>query len=346
MQNCRSCRERTNRREPRVIVRSGAVVGLFGLVVASAVLGMASISLAQSSSTDAAGGSSGKSPVLLTRAEVEKLYLAAGATFTAALEHAGKEPDAARTMFAEAAALYDAAADGGAIRNTDLDTNIGNARLLAGDSARAIGAFRRALALEPGHEGAARGLAAARRAAGTESLAPRSIIPGSFLYPTAPTSPGPVAAASPTQSRFSPRALFAAGADALERVNARVRPGTLRAVAIFTYTLAFAAAIARTVGVHRVPRWAPAAVLGVSFLIASPLMIRAWRAWDVVDAVVVGADIVARQGPAELYDPAFKEPLRPGLEVRIREVRGDWARVLIADSREAWMRTSGIEPIR
>ena len=54
--------------------------------------------------------------------------------------------------------------------------------------------------------------------------------------------------------------------------------------------------------------------------------------------MVIVPNVIARNGPAALYDAAFKEPLRAGLEVAIVESRGAWTKIRLRDGREAWLR--------
>ena len=61
------------------------------------------------------------------------------------------------------------------------------------------------------------------------------------------------------------------------------------------------------------------------------------------DAVVIQDGVLARSGPAEMYDPAFKESLRPGVECRIFETRSQWLLIGLWDGRRAWVPASSVE---
>jgi hypothetical protein len=63
--------------------------------------------------------------------------------FAAGVELAPTDPSAARGRFAKAAAAWRTIVTDGGVRNPDLERNIGNASMLAGDAPRAIAAFRR-----------------------------------------------------------------------------------------------------------------------------------------------------------------------------------------------------------
>ena len=56
-----------------------------------------------------------------------------------------------------------------------------------------------------------------------------------------------------------------------------------------------------------------------------------------VSGVVVSSEVVARKGNDKSYEPAFTASLREGAEFRVLETRGDWVRVLVFDTGEAWL---------
>jgi hypothetical protein len=58
------------------------------------------------------------------------------------------------------------------------------------------------------------------------------------------------------------------------------------------------------------------------------------------DAVLTVADVQARAADAALAPPLFPGPLPAGTEVRVVERRELWARVRLANGREAWVPAS------
>ena len=52
---------------------------------------------------------------------------------------------------------------------------------------------------------------------------------------------------------------------------------------------------------------------------------------------VVTAEVVARKGNAETFEPAFTEPLLEGAEFWILERRGDWIRVRVGGDLDGWI---------
>lgn len=267
----------------------------------------------------------------LSGAGARKLFEQGNEMFRSALEKAGTDKAAAAALFRDAAAAWRTIALTGGVHNAGLETNIANASLLAGDLPRAIAAFRRAQALDPFDATIRDGLRAARRAAGTEAMAPGAA----------------TVAASDTESKGGVR-------DAVGGVGAAISGAARRAllylpergllwVAGVTYVLAFLFSGARLLGLGRIARWVPVCLLATAMLSSGPLMARDLAATP--EGVIVSSKVVARNGPAELYDPAFKEPLAAGIEVRIEERRGEWIRVRLGDGRAAWIRVADVEPI-
>jgi tetratricopeptide (TPR) repeat protein len=235
--------------------------------------------------------------------------------FERGLSIAEKDREASHAHFRAAATAWASLREGG-IQNAKLEYNIANAWMLTGDYGRAIASYRRALVLEPGNAVLREGLEAARRRAGV--VAPAEGV----------------------------RTIARRGVDLARRAQGVAPPGVWIGTAGVLWMVGWAALGARVVwrtrGMGRLAlgSWALAGLA-----IGAPVS-------DALDqrtstlAVVVSKDVVARTGPSEgVYEPAFKEPLRAGLEVRIRERRGAWARVALPENREAWVRWEQIEVI-
>jgi hypothetical protein len=249
--------------------------------------------------------------------------------FAAGVDLAPTDPSAARERFLKAAAAWRTIAIDAGVRNPDLERNIGNASLLAGDAPRAIAAFRRAMSIDPNDEAASAGLAAARRAAGTESYAP-----GAAALSTGESVGG---------WRGVLRSAGRVTGGVLDEVLGLVPPPWWLWTAVALHLAGWTLAIARVRGVGLVRRWMPIAALGAAVATSAPLIVTDVRRWRSPEAVVITAGVVARQGPAEMYDPSFKEPLSPGLEVVIGEERGEWSMIRLHDGRSAWVRSSSLE---
>lgn len=265
-----------------------------------------------------------------SRSDLQRLFEQGNQLFRSGLEQAKTDKSASATDFRDAAAAWRTVAETGGIHNARLETNIANASLLAGDVPRAIAAFRRAQAIDPLDTTIRNGLAAARRAAGTETLAP-----GANALRTD--------AAIETGFRGTLRRISDAATDTGRSALVYLPERALFWTATLSYLAAFTLAGARLLHRRRIPAWAPAGVLTIAILCAAPLIARDLSAEP--EGVVIAPGQFARNGPADLYEPAFKEPLAPGLEVRIEERRQGWARIRLHDGRAAWIEERALEPL-
>ncbi len=235
--------------------------------------------------------------------------------FEQGLSVAEKDREASHAHFRAAATLWASLREGG-IQNAKLEYNIANAWMLTGDYGRAIASYRRAVALEPGNAVVREGLEAARRRAGV--VAPAEGV----------------------------RTIAHRGVDLARRAQGVAPPGvwigTAGVLWVVGWTALGARVAWRTRGLGRLAlgSWALAGLV-----IGAPVS-EALEQRTSTLAVVVSRDVVARTGPSEgVYEAAFKEPLRAGLEVRIRERRGAWARVALPENKEAWVRLEQVEVI-
>ncbi len=63
-----------------------------------------------------------------------------------------------------------------------------------------------------------------------------------------------------------------------------------------------------------------------------------WYRFDyVVRGVITQADVVARKGNAESYEPALNEKLSEGTEFRLLERRGQWLLIRLPGGQEGWI---------
>lgn len=264
---------------------------------------------------------------------VESLFRSGNEKFREGLELAKSDRGAADAKFREAAGAWREVARTGDISNAQLECNIANASLLGGDVAGAILAYKRALAIDPTNASAKAGLAAARRSAGTEALA----LGNATESKDNPGSAGGV--------RGTINALGSVIARAANRATDLVATRTLLVAGAVCYVAFFVGASLRLLGWLRVSGYALFGLAACFALLTGPVVLRELRSSRQADAVVFASNTVARSGPADLYDPAFQEPLRPGLEVEILEVRGSWSEVRLRDGRTAWVRSDAVERV-
>ncbi len=265
-----------------------------------------------------------------SRAESERLFSQGCSLFRSGIENAKSDAVGSAALFRDAAAAWRSVALGASVHNARLELNIANASVLGGDIPRAIAAYRRAQALDPFDQGIRDGLAAARRAAGTESLAPGTGPPG--------PEPGADAGLRGTLRRIGGTLAWGA-----RRTLLYLPARGLLIGAGALYVLAFLAWSTRTLSGTRVPRWAAPAALALGLLAAGPLLARELAAKP--EGVVIAQGLIARDGPGEIYDPAFQEPLRAGIEVQVLESRAGWQRVRFADGRSAWIPEGSLDPL-
>jgi len=221
------------------------------------------------------------------------------------------QPDERIEGFANAYRLFAQAIETGQINNADLYTNLGNSALGAQRLGPAILAYRRALALEPGHVRAAKNLAHARTLLPTWVSTPeRDTLVDTFLFWT--------------------------------------RMYSIRSQAVAASIFFAAGSLLLGVAIRFKHRWA--ASLAILPLVIWAAM-TASIVWDVshtgaVDMVVVAHEAIGHCADSAGSPPRFSEPLPGGAEAQLIETRDGWAHVRLADGRDAWLRLATLEPVR
>jgi tetratricopeptide (TPR) repeat protein len=208
--------------------------------------------------------------------------------------------------FARAERLFSAAAAEGPA-SAELWTNIGTSALQADHLGTAVLAYRRALALDPDNRHAQQNLAHAR------TLLP-SWVPrhegGGFLDG------------------------FLAWQHAM---SAGERRGA-GALAFFVALAMLGAAFATGSGALRLFAFVPMVAWGL--LLASGVAGASERG-----GVIASAETIARAADSRNAPARFAEALPAGTEVTIAEVRGEWARVVLADGRDAWVNAAAVDSV-
>lgn len=62
-----------------------------------------------------------------------------------------------------------------------------------------------------------------------------------------------------------------------------------------------------------------------------------YRFSHVKHGVVIGAEVVARKGDSDSYQPAFTKPLDEGTEFQVLDQRGGWTHVRLAAAQDGWV---------
>lgn len=226
---------------------------------------------------------------------------AALADFDRAQELLADQPDVARPLFRAAAQRMESLA--ARVPNGHLEYNIGNAYLQAGDLGRAILHYRRAERFVPRDPFLTDNLREARS---------RSLIP---------IKPG-------ARDR-----LFAYLFFWHDRTSTRERA----TVAIVTFLLIWVFLTARLFR----PRRALAVLAGgcavISLVGVASVGMDLWKDHGAPSGVILAMDVPAFKGPGTSYQRQFEQPLQPGVEFTLRERRGPWWRVELADGKTGWI---------
>jgi hypothetical protein len=80
----------------------------------------------------------------------------------------------------------------------------------------------------------------------------------------------------------------------------------------------------------------------VTLLLAVSAAYDWYRHTQVTHAVVIQAEVVARKGDADSYEPAFTGPLPEATELTVQEQRGRWLRVRLKSGQEGWVRRQAV----
>jgi len=208
--------------------------------------------------------------------------------------------------FARAERLFAAAAAEDS-GSAGLWTNVGTSALQAEHLGTAILAYRRALALDPDHRHAQQNLTHARTL--LPSWVPR------------PEGHGFLDSFLAWQHSMSPGERSGAGALAF-----------LLAAAMLGAALAAGSGALRVFAVLPMIAW--------GMLVASRVADASQR-----DGVIAAAETIARAADSRNAPARFAEPLPAGTEVEIAEIRGEWARVVLADGRDAWVNAAAVDSV-
>jgi tetratricopeptide (TPR) repeat protein len=228
-----------------------------------------------------------------------------------ALYNAGNAAYAAGD-YAGAVAKYEQARGVGA-RHPDLFFNLGNAYFQSGRIGRAVLNYERGLRLAPGDDDPRFNLRLARSRAKDALETPEEGFLGGLLRRAA------------------------------DRVSlpSAVHLGVLLYLLLCTAILA--AVLLRRSPIARGWAIAAAGAVLVVFLLLAPLFwVVAGRA-SAVEGVVVAPVVEVTSGPGKDFPTVFT--VHEGMDVAVREVRGDWAQVTIPSGLSGWLPRASFDPI-
>lgn len=227
-------------------------------------------------------------------------------SYAASLEESDR--DARLAGFAHAEGLFASVIESGA-HSAALETNLGNAALQAEHRGRAVLAYRRALELDANFPRALQNLEHVRSLlpGWVPRPEPAGIFDTFFFYRALPRADRALAGS----------AAFALGG-LLIGLSIRLRLGALRgAGALALVAWALLAGSASFDGFDGRNKAANA-------------------------AVITSDEVLARSADSTLAPLAFPEPLPGGTEVTLAEQRSPWARVRLANGRDAWVNESSV----
>jgi hypothetical protein len=240
------------------------------------------------------------------RAEFEQAL----ADFDEAQQLQMSNPDRARRLYRLAAQRFSSIVASGVV-NGRLEFNLANCYLQAGDIGRAVLHYRRAGRLIPRAEALAANLAEARSRCLTQIRPTRrtAFLKSVFFWHYQTSSAG--------------RARVALVAYAAFWVLLIIRGFVPR---LSTTGLAVACAVLAL---------AAGASVGMTH----------WSERNAPEGVVTAMDVVVQKGPGAGYQRQFEQPLQPGVEFTMRERRGAWWRVELADEKTGWIEAGRAELI-
>ena len=232
------------------------------------------------------------------------------ADFEQAQEILKENPEGARALFREAARRFETLAAAGIV-NGRLEFNLGNAWLQAGDLGRAILHYRRAERLIPADARLQDNLKLARaRCLNTIRPSDRSQV---------------------LKSIFFWHHELAAGQ--------RLRWAVLLFIGFWLLLLLRGFSVRRGLLVTAVVSILVSASLGGSAALSF------WQDRQTPAGVVLALDVAVQKGPGKGYQRQFEEPLQPGVEFTLRERRGSWWQIELADGNRGWIESKTAELI-
>ena len=232
------------------------------------------------------------------------------ADFEHAQEILKDNPGSARALFQEAARRFETLAAAGIV-NGRLEFNLGNAWLQAGDLGRAILHYRRAERLIPGDPRLQDNLKLARaRRLNTIRPSNRSQVLKTIFF-----WHHELAAAQRLRLAL---VLFLCFWLLLTLRNFGARRGLLVGTLV--------------------------CILGAG-LLGGSAAVSCWEDRQAPEGVVLALDVGVQKGPGKGYQRQFEEPLQPGVEFTLRERRGSWWQIELADGNQGWIEAETAELI-
>jgi len=249
---------------------------------------------------------------VLPAPESQRLFVEGNELFHQANDLVKKDPDAAKDLYVKAAMRFERIVQEGGIHNGKLYYNIGNAYFRTEDIGRAILNYRRAGLLTPGDVNLRQNLAYARskRLDRIEERQKTKVLKTLFFW------------------HYD--------------LSAATRTVLFSAFFVCLWLLASARLFAKKAFVS----WAIVVCVLLAAMLFGSLAAEAAANAREASGVVLAAEVVARKGDGETYQPSFKEPLHAGTEFDVLEERGDWFHIELPDGRRCWLPAGSVGKVQ
>lgn len=248
----------------------------------------------------------------LDEAEIGDLFGQAKEYFRQANDLVDTDPEGARELYQKAVIRFERIVREGAIENGKLYYNIGNSYFRMKDIGRAVLNYRRAEQYIPNDPNLHQNLEYARRRR--------------------------VDSIEEQQKTRVLKTLFFWHYDVSTRARALIFTGS--------FALLWCCAIVRLYVRRAALGWAIGLLGAVSLLLLGSLTAEMMHLKTVNPGVILAAEVVARKGDSDTYEPSFKEALHAGSEFILVEDRGEWYHVELTDGRRCWVPVTSIGLVR
>jgi tetratricopeptide (TPR) repeat protein len=236
----------------------------------------------------------------------KELYKQGKEFFSQATETSASDPGIAKGLYGKALLRFNRLVEEGGVRNGKLFYNIGNINFLLDDTGRAILNYRRAEQYIPNDPYLAKNLAYARnlRQDKLEIKDQKKIQQTLFFF--------------------------------------HYDLGTKTRLILFgiSYLLFWILAGIKIFSQRPYTNWVLSISLLFTLLFGASLFVEQHQSTRNLEGVILGPEVIARQGDAESYQPSFKEPLHTGTEFILLEDRGSWWLIELPDGRNCWIPSS------
>ena len=248
----------------------------------------------------------------LGEGEKKELYNQGQQFFQQATELSVSNPGATKDLYAKALLRFNRLVEEGGIQNGKLFYNIGNINFLLQDIGRAILNYRRAEQFIPNDPNLVKNLAYARNMR-QDKLEIKD------------------------QRKIQQTLLFF-----------HYDFGTRTRLVFFgiSYVLFWIFAGLKIFSRRPYTSWVLSISLCFTLLFGASLYIERLQSTRSLEGVILDAEVIARQGDADSYQPSFEDPLHGGTEFMLLEDRGAWWQIELSDGRSCWIPEKSGELVR